>query len=67
MKNKRLKIENHSNLEKDYDTQAVINVDQNLYKKYMYQKENRLRQNNTIEELKQEIEELKKILTNLSK
>ena len=67
MKNKRIKIENHSNLEKDSDTNAIINVDQQAYQKYMFQKENRLKQNRTIEELKQEIEELKKILSNISK
>ena len=67
MKNKRKKIENHSNLEKDSDTNAIINVDQQAYQKYMFQKENRLKQNRTIEELKQEIEELKKILLNISK
>lgn len=67
MKNKRIKIENHSNLEKDTDTNAIINVDQQAYQKYMFQKENRLKQNRTIEELKQEIEELKKILLNISK
>lgn len=67
MKNKRIKIENHSNLEKDSDTNAIINVDQQAYQKYMFQKENRLKQNRTIEELKQEIEELKKILLNISK
>ena len=60
MKNKRIKIENHSNLEKDTDTNPIINVDQQAYQKYMFQKENRLKQNRTIEELKQEIEELKK-------
>lgn len=67
MKNKRIKIENHSNLEKDSDTNAVINVDQQAYQKYMFQKENRLKQNKTIEGLQQEIEELKKILSNISK
>ena len=67
MKNKRIKIENHSNLEKDSDTNAIINIDQQAYQKYMFQKENRLKQNRTIEELKQEIEELKKILLNISK
>ena len=67
MKNKRIKIENHSNLEKDSDTNAIINVDQQAYQKYMFQKENRLKQNRTIEELKQELEELKKILLNISK
>jgi|TARA_A100001011_G_scaffold75760_1_gene77882 hypothetical protein len=67
MKNKRVKIENFSNLEKDTNTNAVINVDQQAYQKYMFQKENRVKQNNTIEELKREIEELKKIILYNSK
>ncbi|MAW98050.1 MAG: hypothetical protein CL571_04255 [Alphaproteobacteria bacterium] len=67
MKNKRVKIENFSNLEKDTNTNAVINVDQQAYQKYMFQKESRVKQNNTIEELKREIEELKKIILYNSK
>ena len=37
-------------------------VDQQAYQKYMFQKENRLKQNKTIEGLQQEIEKLKNII-----
>ena len=40
---KRAKVEDHSNLERDLHTQAIINTDMVAYEKYINERNTRLR------------------------
>jgi hypothetical protein len=61
---KRAKVENHSNLERDLYTQAIVNTDMISYEKYMNEKNTRLRYEYELKELRSEIEVLKSLLLN---
>jgi hypothetical protein len=61
---KRAKVEDHSNLERDLHTQAIINTDMVAYEKYIAEKNTRLRYENELRELRAEIEVLKSFLRN---
>ena len=61
---KRAKVEDHSNLERDLETGAILNVDKTAYERYLAEKEVRLRQQREIEELRAEIATLKAMMLN---
>lgn len=61
---KRAKVEDHSNLERDLHTQAIINTDMIAYEKYINEKNTRLRYETELRELRSEIEVLKSIILN---
>ena len=61
---KRAKVEDHSNLERDLETGAILNVDKTAYERYLAEKEVRLRQQTEIEELIAEIATLKAMMLN---
>tara|TARA_E500000318_G_scaffold95922_1_gene95942 strand:+ start:34 stop:225 length:192 start_codon:yes stop_codon:yes gene_type:complete len=61
---KRAKVEDHSNLERDLETGAILNVDKTAYERYLAEKEARKRQSTEIQELKAEIATLKAMLLN---
>lgn len=61
---KRAKVEDHSNLERDLETGAILNVDKTAYERYLAEKEARKRQAQEISELRAEIAILKAMLLN---
>jgi hypothetical protein len=61
---KRAKVENHSNLERDLYTQAIVNTDLVAYEKYINEKNTRLRYEHELTHLRSEIEVLKAMLLN---
>jgi hypothetical protein len=61
---KRAKVEDHSNLERDLHTKAIINTDLVAYEKYINERNTRLRYENELRELRSEIEVLKALLLN---
>jgi len=60
--NKRAKVENYPNLEKDLTTSAVVSTDTTGYKKYIADRDARRLQNGRISELEDEIKELKDLI-----
>mgnify|MGYP004349632099 CR=1 FL=1 len=66
MKKKRAKVENHTSLERDLKTTAIVNTDTNAYNRYMNDKEVRMRNKNEIDSLRGEIELLKSLIINKS-
>jgi hypothetical protein len=60
--NKRAKVENYPNLEKDLTTSAVVSTDATGYKKYIADRDARRLQNGRISELEDEIKELKDLI-----
>jgi len=61
---KRAKVEDYSNLERDLETGAILNVDKTAYERYLAEKEARKRQAQEISELRAEIATLKAMLLN---
>ena len=61
---KRLKVEDHSNLERDLETGAILNVDKTEYQRYLAEKHARKKQAQEISELRAEIAALKAMLLN---
>jgi len=61
---KRVKVEDYSNFERDLYTQAIVNTDLVSYEKYINEKNNRLRYETELRELRSEIEILKSLLLN---
>ena len=61
---KRAKVEDHSNLERDLETGAILNVDKTAYERYLAEKEENKRQAQEISELRAEIATLKAMLLN---
>lgn len=61
---KRAKVEDHSNLERDLYTQAIVNTDMVAYEKYINEKNARLRYEHELIQLRSEIEVLKSLLLN---
>jgi hypothetical protein len=60
----RAKVEDHSNLERDLHTKAIINTDLVAYEKYINERNTRLRYETELRELRSEIEVLKALLLN---
>ena len=61
---KRAKVEDHSNLERDLHTTAIVNTDLVAYEKYLNERNTRLRYENELRELRSEIDVLKALLLN---
>lgn len=62
----KLKVEGHSNLYRDPDSGAVINSSQSDYENYMKAKQKREAMFSEINTLKQELDEIKQLLKNLT-
>lgn len=60
----RAKVQDHSNLERDLETGAIVNTNSVAYQKYMAEKERVLSQKREIEELRAEIAVLKAYILN---
>lgn len=61
---KRAKVEDHSNLERDLNTTAIVNTDTVSYERYLNERNTRLRYETELRELRAEIEILKSFLLN---
>lgn len=61
---KRAKVKDHKGLERDVESQAIVNTDTVAYEKYMIEKNRVLAQRNEIEELRAEIATLKAMMLN---
>jgi hypothetical protein len=61
---KRAKVEDHSNLERDLNTTAIVNTDTVAYERYLNERNTRLRYEAEIKELRSEIEVLKSFILN---
>jgi hypothetical protein len=62
----KLKVEGHSNLYRDVSSGAVINSNRDEYERYMKAKSNRDNMVNEINTLKQELDEIKQLLKQLT-
>jgi prephenate dehydrogenase len=62
----KLKVEGHSNLYRDVNSGAVINSNRDEYERYMIAKSNRDNMVNEINTLKQELDEIKQLLKQLT-
>jgi hypothetical protein len=60
----RAKVQDHSSLERDLETGAIVNTNSVAYQKYMAEKERVLSQKREIEELRAEIAVLKAYILN---
>ena len=61
---KRAKVENHSNLERDLKTTAIVNTDTVAYERYINERNTRLRYEKEMTELRAEIATLKSMILN---
>ena len=61
---KRSKVKDHKGLERDVESQAIVNTDTVAYEKYMIEKNRVLAQRSEIEELRAEIATLKAMMLN---
>ena len=57
-----MKVENHPNLKRDVRTTAIVNTDVSEYKRYISDKNARLRQQNEIDDLRHQIDVLKDLI-----
>jgi hypothetical protein len=62
----RLKVEGHSNLYRDVNSGAVINSNRDEYGRYMKAKANRDNMVTEINTLKQELDEIKQLLKQIT-
>ena len=62
---KKLKIENHEDLIRDSETQAVLNVDSSSLAQYKMRREQERQKKKEIEHLKSEVSEIKELLYQL--
>lgn len=63
----RKKVENQPNLERDTNSQAIINTNKNAFVQRRLQKAEQIAREEEFQNMKNEIEELKKIVKKLSK
>mgnify|MGYP001316513795 CR=1 FL=1 len=61
---RRAKVKDHKSLERDTESQAIVNTDTVAYEKYMIEKNRVLQQRGEIEELRAEIATLKAMMLN---
>ena len=59
---KKAKVEGHSNLERDLQTNAIIDTDKQAYQRYIMDRQQRQYQSQTIKNLKSELDEIKSLL-----
>jgi hypothetical protein len=62
---KQIKIEGDPNLARDPNTNAVVNTNNNAYMNYMKKRNKKKEENAEIENLKNEIDEIKSLLKTL--
>jgi DNA-binding transcriptional regulator YhcF (GntR family) len=62
----KLKVEGHSSLYRDINSGAVINSNRDEYDRYMKAKANRENMINEINTLKQELDEIKQLLKQIT-
>ena len=62
----KIKVEGHSNLYRDANSGAVINTNHSEYERYMKAKANRDGMVSEINNLKQELDEIKQLLKQLT-
>jgi uncharacterized protein YpuA (DUF1002 family) len=62
---RHLKVQGNSSLVRDIDSQALINIDDNAFNSYMRTKENYDKKENEFEQLRTELAEIKRMMTNL--
>lgn len=60
-------VEGHSNLGREKNSNAIINMDQTGYDAYIQAREKQKLKNKELEELKSDIEELKSLVKGLAK
>lgn len=58
----KIKVEGHRSLYRDKDTGAIVNCDDEAYKNYIKSRNSKLIQKKEIQELRDEIDELKNML-----
>ena len=58
-------VEGHSNLGRDKDSNAIINMDQTGYEAYIQAREEAKRKDRTLTDLRNEIDELKSLVKGL--
>lgn len=58
-------VEGHSNLYRDKSTGAIVNNDSSSYQSYMRQKQMRVKEKTEIEKLKNEVGEIKDMLSKI--
>jgi len=62
---KLVKVEGHSNLYRDSNTGAIINKDLNGYDQYLQSSSSRINAKKEIEQLKNDVKEIKSLLKEL--
>lgn len=62
----KIKVEGHSNLYRDSQSGAVINSNRSEYERYMKAKQNRDGMVNEINTLRQELDEIKQLLKQIT-
>ena len=55
-------MEDHPNLKRDAKTKAIVNVDEAAYKRYINDRNVRLKQKNEIDDLRHQIDVLKNLI-----
>jgi len=70
---KHINVKGHAGLVREKDSTAILNVDSNEYKKYISQRQNRLKSRERMEDvesdlasIKDDINEIKALLLNLT-
>ena len=58
-------VEGHNSLGRDADSNAIVNTDDSAYDAYIKARENAKNKDRTLEDLKDEVEELNRLVNNL--
>ena len=60
-----IKVAGHNNLYRDPKSNAIVNTDTNGYQEYIRQRDLRLKEQNRIKDLENEVDELKKLVRDM--
>ena len=60
-----IKVAGHNNLYRDPKSNAIVNTDTNGYQEYIRQRDLRLKEQNRINDLENEVDELKKLVRDM--
>ena len=60
-------VEGHNSLGRDADSNAIVNTDDSAYTAYITARENARKKDRTLEDLKNEVDELKGLIKDLIK
>ena len=60
-------VEGHNSLGRDADSNAIVNADDSAYNAYITARENARKKDRTLEDLKNEVDELKGLIRDLIK